>query len=718
MKNFLIINLIKLNLKKVNKSQKDSELNEILSKLKEIFEYYCSYGERLNTKILKSNKFIKLFKESGIKDNIVNQTRLELIYKSENKNNCMNFEQFLNSLMKVCEYKYPNNNSQIELKKNVFQMIKDYILPLYDLIINGNLDTSLNNSILNTSIIQQIDNIDSILYSNLCEEILISTVPILFDIYKVYFPHEISISDNINYIKDNSIKQYFEFVKDFDIAPGLLSKSITYQIFKSEVSNENSDISISNNKQFYQNILRNLDLTSIIKYEPNNHNILGQYFIFFKFLRSLIKMSQITFIKLENSINLETSIKKEEMIIMFFQKIELSDGFNNMQKKTNRTHNDKQSIIIQQDLLDRINGELNSDINEENNNNTNNKSILQSAFKKFENYEPEFSNYINEVYGNDLINIFKGMCNFGDQFNYKYMKSKSFMKFLKDSGLVKIKENNNFGLEMHEIDTLFIKLSLINQNLKNTFLGKVNNDTITTVNNSKAYIDFDTFIIGIEIISKFIYPNLDTKEAIDKIITENILPNTINNVNIEKIREVDEKIENLKDLQTSDEFIKVLQITHNTMTPIFSYYTKDTNNYLSRENFLKFCKDYEIFPSLMSKTKLNSFFIGISQYSLIGDDNNILIEQSLFIDLLSLIALDIIYPEPEPSPIEKILVLMEKLSQSEGANMRVIKTGNNRVGDSNEFLDEFKKNYPEYFNNKNKKKETFMDIMNLETGEN
>ena len=246
------------------------------------------------------------------------------------------------------------------------------------------------------------------------------------------------------------------------------------------------------------------------------------------------------------------------------------------------------------------------------------------------------------------------MCNFGDQFNYKYMKSKSFMKFLKDSGLVKIKDNNNFGLEMHEIDTLFIKLSLMNQNLKNTYLSKTNNDIITTVNNSKAYIDFDTFIIGIEIISKFIYPNLETKEAIDKIILENILPNTKNNANIEKIREVDDKIENLKDLQNSDElFIKILQITYNIMTPIFNYYTKNTNNYLSRGNFLKFYKDYEIFPSLMSKTKLNSFFIGISKYGLIDNDNNILIEQSVFIDLLSLIAIDIIYPAPEPSPIDK-----------------------------------------------------------------
>ncbi len=698
-------------MKKENKSQKDNknnELNEIIYRLKEIFEYYCSYGERLNTKILKSHKFIKLFKESGIKDNIVNQTRLELIYKSENKYNCMNFEQFLNALMKVAEYKYPNYSSPIELKKNLKQMIKENILPLYDLIINGNFESTFNNSILSSTIVQQLDNLDNILYSNICEEILTSIVPILFEIYKIYFPHEISISDNIDYIKNNSIKQYYEFIKDFDITPGLLSKSVSYQIYKSEIANENSDISISNNKNFYQNILKYLDINSILKYEPNNPNILGQHFIFLKFIRSLIKMSQIAFAKLENSINLETSIKKEEMIIMFFQKIELSEGFTNMQKKTNKTHNDKQTVIIQQDLLDKINIELNGEINEETNNN---KSTFQSNLKNFENYEPEYSNYINEIYGNHLLNIFKGMCNFGDQFNYKNMKSKSFMKFLKDSGLIKLKENNNFGLEMNLIDTLFIKLSLLNSNIKTNEKENI----INTVNNSKAFIDFDTFLIGIEIISRIIYPNLEIKDAIDKIINENIIPNNINNVNIEKIREIDEKIDNLKELQNSEDFIQILEITHKAITPIFNYYSKDTNNYMTRENFLKFCKDYEIFPSLMSQSKLNGFFIGISQYSQIYDNNNILIEQSLFIDLLTLIALDIIYPQPQPNPVEKILVLMEKIAQSNGNNLRVIKTGNNRIGDSYEFLEEFRKYYPEYFESKTKKKETFMDIMNLET---
>ena len=60
----------------------------------------------------------------------------------------------------------------------------------------------------------------------------------------------------------------------------------------------------------------------------------------------------------------------------------------------------------------------------------------------------------------------------------------------------------------------------------------------------------------------------------------------------------------------------------------------------------------------MSKAKLNSFFIAISQYSQIGNENNILIEQSLFIDLLSLIALDIIYLQHYLNLIEKIFFLM------------------------------------------------------------
>lgn len=31
-----------------------------------VFQYYCSYGEPMNTNKLKSSKFLKLLKESGL----------------------------------------------------------------------------------------------------------------------------------------------------------------------------------------------------------------------------------------------------------------------------------------------------------------------------------------------------------------------------------------------------------------------------------------------------------------------------------------------------------------------------------------------------------------------------------------------------------------------------------------------------------------------------
>jgi hypothetical protein len=42
------------------------DLETIKKKLKEIFVYYASYGDRLNTKNLKSSKFYKLMVDAAI----------------------------------------------------------------------------------------------------------------------------------------------------------------------------------------------------------------------------------------------------------------------------------------------------------------------------------------------------------------------------------------------------------------------------------------------------------------------------------------------------------------------------------------------------------------------------------------------------------------------------------------------------------------------------
>ena len=75
--------------------------------LKQIFEFYCQFGERLNTIYLKSHKFFKFAQDANICDNNLTKIKLELLYKSETGNNqLMDFKLFLNSLIKIANNKY------------------------------------------------------------------------------------------------------------------------------------------------------------------------------------------------------------------------------------------------------------------------------------------------------------------------------------------------------------------------------------------------------------------------------------------------------------------------------------------------------------------------------------------------------------------------------------------------------------------------------------
>ena len=403
-------------------------------------------------------------------------------------------------------------------------------------------------------------------------------------------------------------------------------------------------------------------------------------------------------------------MKPEEMFILFLQKLEQSEGFSNFTKINNVTHNYKTTTIIPKNLTAKF--EIMNYDKEEKEKQTQNNQIEKEEkidiYKKLDAYEPKYINYINEVYGKDLLNLYKTIVSFGDQFNFQYMKSKAFLKFLADSNLIKDK-NHNFGLKLNDIDIFFIKMCLLMKNnefyMKN---NKTKNNNIT-VNVSYGEIDYPTFIISIEILSRLLLNNLPIKQAIDTLIVDYILNNK--EIYNNKINEIEEKIENLKDLQNSQEFIEILQIVHKAFYPLFIYYSKENEGLMSIENFMKFTKDFEIFPFLIGKAKLNSFYNGISQYSMYGKKGKALIEHSLFVDLIALMSLDMNFPNPQPSPVEKILVFVEKLSQSQGSGKIVLSTGSNRQGNCGNFLDYFKAAYPGYFNVEKYVEEDFSSIM-------
>ena len=691
----------------MNNSKKSISQNQndnYIAKLKDVFEYYCQYGERLNSRILKSHGFIKLFRESGLMNKKLDTTRLEIIYKSINKNNQMNFDQFLNSLLKIAAYKYSLTEKK-DIKNATQKIILEYLYPLYYTINSNTLQSNdLNNNINKSSNDLNNTNFENIIYTDTFKQILIQVVPILFEIYRTYFTNEISISDDLIYIKNTSLKNYFTLIKNLEIIPYLLSNSTCYQIYKYETTNKIADESIKNNQNFYLEICQKIDFLNMNSYEHSNKNIFGKYFIFFKFIRSLIKMSQITFEKIFNSKNLDDRLIQEEMFILFLQKIEQSEGFGNFTKINNISHNYKTSNIIPPNFRIKLDGK-NEEKEEINDNNIilNNNEEKIDINQNIEQYEPKYINYINEVYGKDLLNLYKTIVNFGDQFNFQYMKSKAFLKFLSDSNLIKNKQNN-FGIKLNEIDIFFIKLCLLNKNnekflTQKNIINKNNNknNNSTTVNVSYGEIDYPTFIIAIEILSRYLFSNLPSKQAIDKLIVEYILNSKELLIKNNKINEIEQKIENLKQLQNNEEIISFLQIIHKAFYPLFSFYTKENEGLMSLHTFMKFVKDFEIFPYLIGKAKLNSLFNSIAQYSSFVKKNESYIEHSLFVDLIALMALEMIYPEPEPSPVEKMMIFIEKISQSGGVGKIAMRTGNNRIGNWANFIDVFKAAYPSYF---------------------
>ena len=706
-------------MKNANIENEDNNSNYI-NKIQQVFEYYCQYGERLNSKILKSHKFIKLFRESGLMDKKLDTTRLEIIYKSINKNNQMNFEQFLNSLLKLSSYKFCITDKK-DIKKGVEKIIYENLLPLYYSITNNNdsidNDLSSNNAYtdLNMTFINK--KFENILYSDLFKEILIQVIPVLFDIYKAFFTDETSISDDLNYIKKTSLKSYFTLIKNLEIVPQLLSKSTCYQIYKYEVNY--SDESIKNNQGFYFEICQKIDFMSMNTYERSNKNIFGKYFIFFKFVRVLIKISQITFQRIfddNNKLNNEDSntnkMKPEEIFVLFLQKIEQCEGFNNITRVMNITHNYKTTTIIPPNFSAKF--EMMNYDKEEKQSHLQNNTQVENEKKidineNLDSYEPKYINYINETYGKELLNLYKTIVSFGDQFNFQYMKSKAFLKFLVDSNLLKDKYHN-FGLKLNDIDIFFIKMCLMmkNNEQNNSNNNSHKNNNSLTVNVSCGEIDFPTFIISIEILSRLLLSNLPGKQAIDVLVVDYILNNK--EINNNKINEIEEKIDNLKNLQNNEEMIELLQVVHKAFYPLFIYYTKETGGLMSNKNFFKFTKDFEIFPNLIGKAKLNSFFNGISQYSIYVQKDSNLIEHSLFVDLIALMSLEMNYPEPEPSTIEKILIFIEKISQSQGPGKIVLNTGNRQANCGN-FLEFFKEIYPGFFNEEKKEEEDFSTIM-------
>lgn len=160
-----------------------------------------------------------------------------------------------------------------------------------------------------------------------------------------------------------------------------------------------------------------------------------------------------------------------------------------------------------------------------------------------------------------------------------------------------------------------------------------------------------------------------------------------------------------------NDVIELLGIVHKTLYPYYEYYSND-QNLMQFKHFSKFWKDFGIFPDYLPKSKLYKFFHTLAGFykqsskkvkepetKMSENEDKNIIDEHLFIELLVLWALEVYYRDPQPSPIEKIIYLVEKMTQSSGPAIFRTRKGRNGAGSGewNDFLLHLKLNYPYFF---------------------
>lgn len=297
-------------------------IDDVLKKLNVMFSYYASFGDRLNVTKLKSSKYHKLLQDAGVEANIVQKKKIDLIFCSQNKNlPTMIFDVFLDSLPLIAQLKYPEVLTQLGPGEALNELLANNLLPLYDKLIITQQQLPAE---------QRYD----IELSENAALVLKSIEDILYEIYVTYYPWEQKTSDGIALVENRSNKATFTFLNEFDICPSILSKTIVFNILTSIIHNSATPP------------------TSCILFP--NHSEVGTVLTFAKFLYVLVKAAYFAYESTGQQNTQDTPYSIAERLCMLLERMELSNGFTNLEKKTNRPHTSRTSLLPPESLITKV----------------------------------------------------------------------------------------------------------------------------------------------------------------------------------------------------------------------------------------------------------------------------------------------------------------------------------------------------------------------------
>ncbi|CAD8200353.1 unnamed protein product [Paramecium octaurelia] len=603
-------------------------------KLSVIFKFYASFGDRTNIDYIRSNKIHKLMSDSQIRLQKQDQQQIDLLFVKANRNKPnMDFENFYYFLELLSETLYGEDNS--------FQILMDnHLTPLYENIISS---TDLGDE--ETKLSQEIDPI--------CLKLMQVVIQPITFIYNKYFPPQFKNFNLKDQQEELMLKQQirsslFLFLKEFEICPQFITKGSAYLLLDSIQADPNLPQICQQKKQKS-------------KFDVN------------QFCCYIIKLAMMTLQSFDDSAQEQQMITPLQKLAFLFERMELSQGFNNLEIPSNNSKMNWK-LKVPEELIELIISDpdaiqyLNSTTQRMKIHHLKNEEFYDEQVKRIntvptnrirpsiqinKQFEEQCQQLFQENY-TQLFNIYRQYSGINQQTGQdNELVGSKWMKFLKDANLVNINlidKNSKLSYQIphNEIDLIFTKACTISQN----------NRTSVPIKQKKQTMNFLQFLKGLQLLTNDIH--------VLKIILNDHILHLMSQGPENKMKDL---LSQLMNILKDKEIVEFLGLLHKSILVYYKQYTigKQIMNF---EQFLRFYKDFSIFPDLLTKNKIVQIFQILSKLYENQENSNIKsghIDQHMFVESLALSALEISYNDDENlSQIEKIYFLIERLNQSEG----------------------------------------------------
>ena len=603
-----------------------SKDNELISKLKEIFNHFSN-----NSKYL-SNKDYKLFLiETSLLDDfkITHEYSNILFYSFSTAKNCISFQSFCKLIIKIASIKFPVQFKENQ-EKALFLLYEVYLNPLikiYQVINSSNKkkseltkDDFILNNINNKLIIQKV-------VSRMTKGIIEKNYLLFLKIFQKYFCFE---NLKISNTQKNHLSQkaFCKILEEFNILPAYINSERAEKVYNIIIKNREYILNIMNN-------FINIDLCI------ND----GMYFTLFHFIISIYLISIINIMITNYNENEPENIWEifmnnndsktfEHLISLFYKSSKLKIIMNDELKK------------IQDEILNGQDEDC-KDNNSENqlfssfNNNFEENNKLSPITNKSQGIEKLYQDNISysllvpiilSKFKTQLISIYKYYSELFLETNFSvYMTQNGFINIIKDLNLLLKNEDipkNYKNIPPHQKFLLQKKfINLLSFTVINTLFSKFSLIQINQNNkSSNKKINFNGFVYIILILSNKIFNpkynkiSFDDKQfSYDEIYDSECKFNYFNKfystylkplyLNIFPLIEEDNyTIDNLMILIKNE---KIKYIVNKTI-PLFIQILKrynDNQEYVEYSDFFKCLTDFNIFPDFVQRKKMIKIFI-------------------------------------------------------------------------------------------------------------